>query len=824
MSQQSESLRKRLMNIRARQATAGAFSSSFSTPRRGGLFRQPTIQPIEIGEELALIKESAALCLGQIGTSGSLCLKLASECTTEAHARKKGSLPNDPSLILLKGEDKGYENVVLEAEHLEESLISELLESKDLNWPSEFAKIRSNDSRSIGDREVIEDVLNTAKKQKHFGTPAKKEATDMVMDKISLLESTLELISDASQLQLNVDGEVISNNFAFEKDAHEEFCSSVSDKIDILIENAKCMSDILLSLQPFVQGQIKPIEHLVSGLRIEFASLEALMGNKDLSRKDVPPCIWNAVETGFDSLITVNKKMDELSNTATEAYEVASALLAVEEDGMNKNDKSTNPVSDEGLDGDSFLENLSKPKIINGRLYQPSEAKRTGSSTINPTDAPVASGGTNSGNGGNGNAPHPSGSPNPTSPGCDHDDMLCARCMVKINDLDVRLTSTNVRVSNLEDSKNGNIDSAVMVKDRIYRGRADVAAELDRWFPEANGKKIDAGSFPTPHLILNLMLADMCSRQGPKTPFDQKDLIRAGIRRSDADAFYALQSDKPEFMITKEACPNFTYSVSKSQRDAAAIPFLPTHSDFGNGLESDSLHFKFKHSLEHVQAERESYIESRLGDHPDRRVLAIAKQLLNDSCKFISQMLGFMDEIYASCYESFGATSESWSLVCHCIEEVFTKELKPSLKFSISQDLFDLKDAMIGVVHSAFSLNAKIRELTHVGLKNHHSTTTSHVRFVMKMAKTTRTSESKKSKTVETPVVDAKMQASIATLQKENKELKSYLQRLESRLDSVIAKNDLEVQTKGNSSGSKRSKASPSKDKNDEDAPNKQDK
>jgi hypothetical protein len=105
---------------------------------------------------------------------------------------------------------------------------------------------------------------------------------------------------------------------------------------------------------------------------------------------------------------------------------------------------------------------------------------------------------------------------------------------------------------------------------------------------------------------------------GPKTPFDQKDLIRAGIRQSDVDAFYALQSDKPDFMITKgEACPNFTYSVSKAHHDTTVIPFLPTHGDFGNGLESDSLHFKFKHSLEHVQAERDSYIESCLCDHPD---------------------------------------------------------------------------------------------------------------------------------------------------------------------------------------------------------------
>ena len=325
-----------------------------------------------------------------------------------------------------------------------------------------------------------------------------------------------------------------------------------------------------------------------------------------------------------------------------------------------------------------------------------------------------------------------------------------------------------------------------MVKDRVYRGRSDVAAELDRWFPTEAGQRIDAGLFPTPHLILNLMHADMCSKKAPKIPLDQKDLIKLEIRRSDADAFYALQSDKPEFMITNELCPNFSYKATKTQRDAAAIRFLPSHDDFGNGLDSDSLHFKFKSSLEHIRAERERYIETRLADHPDHRVTSIAKQLLYDSCKFITQMLGFMDEIYAACYDSFGATTEAWDLVCHCIEEVFCKELKPCLKHCISQDLVDVHDALIGVVHSAFSLNGKVRELTSVGLKNHHSTTTSHVRFVMKMAKTTRKSDAKSKSNSEMSAAESKLSASVSKLEKENRDLKTHVNRLESRLDTFL--------------------------------------
>ena len=152
-------------------------------------------------------------------------------------------------------------------------------------------------------------------------------------------------------------------------------------------------------------------------------------------------------------------------------------------------------------------------------------------------------------------------------------------------------------------------------------------------------------------------------------------------------------------------------------------------------------------------------------------------------------MLSFMDEIYASCVNSFGAMTEAWELVCHCIEEVFTKELKPLLKYCVAQDLVDVRDALIGVVHLAFSLNCKVRELTAVGLKNHHSTTLSHVRFIMKMVKSSRKAEMKNKAASEKTALDtSKLQSSINSLEKDKNELKSHLKRLESRIDSYMAK------------------------------------
>jgi hypothetical protein len=267
MSQQaSKSLCQRLRSLCASCQTAKGTSSStvFSPLASGGLFCQSTIQPITFGEEIALVRDSSQLCLGKIGSGGNICLKLLSECDTETHSKNKGNLPNDPYLVLLKGKEKGYENVVLNAEPLEDAFINELLAQSDINWPSEFATIMENDSKNASDMENIADVLNTAKKQKNFSTPAKQKTTDQIMDKLSMLEVTMNLIADTSALLVSEDGEVL-NDFSFEADAYKLFCENVFDKLDILIENAKSINNVLLDIQPFVTGQTKPIKHMVAG-------------------------------------------------------------------------------------------------------------------------------------------------------------------------------------------------------------------------------------------------------------------------------------------------------------------------------------------------------------------------------------------------------------------------------------------------------------------------------------------------------------------------------------------------------------------------------
>jgi len=94
--------------------------------------------------------------------------------------------------------------------------------------------------------------------------------------------------------------------------------------------------------------------------------------------------------------------------------------------------------------------------------------------------------------------------------------------------------------------------------------------------------------------------------------------------------------------------------------------------------------------------------------------------------------------------------------------------MKPSLKFVVS-DLQEPKRAGVGVIHAAFSFNVK------VSLKNHHSTTNSHVRFVMKMAK----KDKKDDKSQD-------LVKRIEVLEKEKTKLVSHLRGLESCIDKLV--------------------------------------
>ena len=134
-----------------------------------------------------------------------------------------------------------------------------------------------------------------------------------------------------------------------------------------------------------------------------------------------------------------------------------------------------------------------------------------------------------------------------------------------------------------------------------------------------------------------MMYADMCSKRYATIDLQVKDFKNLGINRPDATAYYALQTDKPDFMVATSPCPSHLVKATKQVRDAAPLKFIPSFSDFGTSSDSESMQYRFKQSLEHIRDKQEKYIESRLEDHPNREVMEIATQLLADSCKFITQ-------------------------------------------------------------------------------------------------------------------------------------------------------------------------------------------
>jgi len=244
-----------------------------------------------------------------------------------------------------------------------------------------------------------------------------------------------------------------------------------------------------------------------------------------------------------------------------------------------------------------------------------------------------------------------------------------------------------------------------MIKDEVFRSRSDISAWADKHFSSTAGISIESGCFMTPHYLLNLIRWDMCSSRG-KTELSAKDMKVLGVKLADALAFFALQSTKPEFMLTKEACPSHKQVCSKTIRDGASIKFIPSFADFGSSSDSGMLHHRFKESLRQVKEAQKLYIVDRLENLANRVVQDIAIQLLDDSARFVVGMLEFMEDLYQSCNDSFGATTEAWELVCHYLEELFTKQMKPSLKFVVS-GLQEPRRAGVGVIHAAFSLNVK---------------------------------------------------------------------------------------------------------------------
>ena len=761
MSAQSNT-RARLDKLRQRRSTGTSralFASPVAPASGGGCI----VPPLRIGEELFYVIDEKQLCMGRVGAGDKVCLKSDGKCDIVAHSKNKHVGPNGGFLGVSGAQpDVGHMSAVLPTYDLDKSMIEEFLEATELDWGSEFAKIKANTSKNLTDVVKANNLIDTVKKHRTFeNTPSKLNVeysyeTDVQMLSKITTDMEKKLLTEGENADVKVE-------FSFEEAEFQKRMTILASQMEAIFEFALAVENLFAGEMPRIQGHVQPIESVLNGLRLNVAALHEVVGTRLKTNTDIPPVVWSAIDASFESLAKLEIGLIQAGEAATEAKEIGHFLLENEESRLG--DENVHNVNDSGNESDdngnkkkpiSFLDGLNKPHIKNGVLYQPTRRDVTLRNTVS-----------NSGGGSNGGG---SGS-------CCDEKGICSLCFQKISELETRLTSLEIRMSNLEEARSGNVEGAILIKHQVFRGRADVIAWLDEAFPINEDTKVEPACFATPHMIFNLVSADMCGLSYPKLDLKESDLAKMKIKRSDAISFYALLQDRPDFMISNTPCPMHTYKSSKADRDKGPIKFVPTYADFGMSSDPDTLHYKFKTSLHLIKDRQENYIESRLGHHSSRIVYEVSMQLLGDSIRFVSELLDFMEEVYSQCIQSFDAAQEAWSLVCHCIEEIFTKEFKPSLKYLVANDLVEPRIAYYGVVHAAFSLNSKVRELLGVGISNHNASSKSHVRFIMKMSR---------KKDVSTKSTD--MEAKYKKLESAHNSLKGEHQELKKDMDSSKGK------------------------------------
>jgi len=281
------------------------------------------------------------------------CLKTIGECETESHERTKCVFPEGvPFLIQLHSPLRGHSNTMLESADLELSLIEELLETEGLNWSREFELMRAQGTRTLVDSEEVNLLLMTARKVKAVSTPGDDPATRKFAQSYSRLDDIQTIVSTMSNVQFDTEGaKVLPQEFTFESEAYSRLCGDLYDKIDLLSEHSTCASNCIQTFPDFRKEVLGPVTDLSNGLKLEIASLRGDLGPKNLTKTNVPPGLWNAIETGFDSIQTLEFKKQEdikeaviVANRIKDCEDTAEYLLTILE--LNEGEKMNSSKKD----------------------------------------------------------------------------------------------------------------------------------------------------------------------------------------------------------------------------------------------------------------------------------------------------------------------------------------------------------------------------------------------------------------------------------------------------------------------------------------------
>jgi len=167
-----------------------------------------------------------------------------------------------------------------------------------------------------------------------------------------------------ASVDFNKDGlKITSRDPLFEAVAYAKFCEDVYDRIDTFSEHAECVSECLQVLPALQKDILRPLNNMGNGLKLEVALLRGNLGSKDLTRPNVPLGLWNAIETGFDSISSLEVKRNEdlalvgkMEKRLLDCEEASDYLISLQSASDGSQDSKSKGKNAEEAYGDEEIE------------------------------------------------------------------------------------------------------------------------------------------------------------------------------------------------------------------------------------------------------------------------------------------------------------------------------------------------------------------------------------------------------------------------------------------------------------------------------------
>ena len=724
-----ESLSTRLQ-LSLSASTDGTQGTLFSTPLQGGA-QDADSSPLVIGENLALVNDKSAVCLGKIG-SGKVCLKL--KCRVKSHKKTKMSFAAERVVLgLANSKDVGHCSPVLDASSLDASLVNDLLQREvGTAWTQEFALIAENAVKDEDGEDRMKKLTATAKKAALVRTPArvaKRETMDKHLDSaVKTVEGLYAFFEESGSMAKEVakvsSADSPSEQFKLLLKLQELLCQ----KLDVSGDSIVVLGRVIIAVAQAQDENFVSVEDLITGLR---GLVSLIQGDIGIRAKDFPPDVGSTIWSVLQEVLSWNDEME----------------------------KSLTIISDYIVD---MRENLIPGIQASGRVSpQLRGARRVNASGILPPTAPRdnrsaqwsggmggfsamgsgygaygtgagGGGGGSRGGGGGGSTGRPTNGDEEEE---DDDDSLLGGQggfsvgggapseAVKEHHLWENLEE---RVSRLERHSAGlsGTEQTVFFGNHVFRSKLDVAALLERHLGTG---RYQCGLFCSPQQILNAIHAEFSNCLPAAKDYKALNDLRVNTR--DYLAATAVLRSKPTLFDAKRLDGHYYKSSSNLQ---CRFKTIPTYEDWGLRSDMDSLYYKFSRALDNFDLALQSAISSELAAFDDLQLLAT--KMLASSSKFVRSLFEYMTECFEHLNPSFPSATDTWELVCFSVEEVFLNEFAPARSALVERDFNSPQKLALDVIWVNLRGMRVVEEFLQAGIKNHPSMNGAQIRFVIKQA------------------------------------------------------------------------------------------